>query len=131
MGLVVLCVLEEDLVHVRAGVLVQLVAAAEDYQGDFTVTEHRQFVSFFHHSELSFVESHLEQNYVVVYSLISHLTCLFLSSVIRDICIFFLPILAGVNKLQCPNFDRKMLLFGLVLLHLKEKTSATELRGKR
>ena len=53
------CVLEENLVHVGAGVLVQLVAAAEDYQGDFTVTEDRQLVGFFHHPELSFVESHL------------------------------------------------------------------------
>ena len=61
-GLVVLCVLEEDLVHVGAGVLVQLVAAAEDDQGDLTVTENRQFVRFFHHPELSFVESHLGEN---------------------------------------------------------------------
>ena len=61
-GLVVLRVLEEDLVHVGAGVLVQLVAAAEDDQGDLTVTENRQLVRFFHHPELSFVESHLGEN---------------------------------------------------------------------
>ena len=61
-GLVVLCVLEKDLVHVGAGVLVELVAAAEDDQGDLTVTENRQFVRFFHHPELSFVESHLGEN---------------------------------------------------------------------
>ena len=60
--LVVLCVLEKDLVHVGAGVLVELVAAAEDDQGDLTVTENRQFVRFFHHPELSFVESHLGEN---------------------------------------------------------------------
>ena len=61
-GLVVLCVLEEDLVHVGAGILIELVAAAEDDQGDLTVTENRQFVRFFHHPELSFVESHLREN---------------------------------------------------------------------
>ena len=62
MWLVVLCVLEKDLVHVGAGILVELVAAAEDDQGDLTVTENRQFVRFFHHPELSFVESHLGKN---------------------------------------------------------------------
>ena len=58
-GLIVLGVLEEDLVHVRGGVLVELVAAAEDDQGYFTVAEYRELVSLFHHPELSLVESHL------------------------------------------------------------------------
>ena len=58
-GLVVLGVLEQHLVHVGAGVLVQLVARAEDDQGDLTVTEHRQLVGFLHDAELSLVKSHL------------------------------------------------------------------------
>ena len=60
MGLVVLRVLEEDLVHVSAGVLVQLVAGAEDDQGDLAVTQHGQLVSFLHHSEFSLVKRHLK-----------------------------------------------------------------------
>lgn len=39
--LIVLGVLEQDLVHVRAGVLEKLVVAAEDNQGNFTVAQHR------------------------------------------------------------------------------------------
>ena len=57
--LIVLGVLEQHLVHVGAGVLVQLVARAEDYQGDLTVTKHRQLVGFLHDAEFSLVKSHL------------------------------------------------------------------------
>ena len=64
--LVVLCVLEKDLVHVGAGVLVELVAAAEDDQGYFTVAEYRELVSLFHHPELSLVESHLEREMMLL-----------------------------------------------------------------
>lgn len=60
MGFVVLGVLEQNLVHVRAGVLVELVTRAEDYQGDLAIAQHRQFVSFFHYSELPLVEGHLQ-----------------------------------------------------------------------
>ena len=57
--LVVLRVLKQHLVHVGAGVLVQLVARAEDDQRDLTVTQHGQLVGFLHHAEFSFVKSHL------------------------------------------------------------------------
>ena len=59
MRFIVLCILEEHLVHVRAGVLIQLVARAEDDQGDLTVTQHGQLVGFLHNSEFSLVECHL------------------------------------------------------------------------
>ena len=60
MGLVVLSVLEEHLVHVGAGVLVELFAAAEDDESYFTVTQHRELVSFFHHTKLTLVECDLK-----------------------------------------------------------------------
>lgn len=61
--LVVLGVLEQHLVHVRAGVLVQFVAAREDYQRDLAVAQHRQLVRLLHHAELPFVEGHLFQQH--------------------------------------------------------------------
>ena len=131
MRLIVLCVLEEDLVHVGGGILVQLVAGAEDDQRDLTVAQHGQLVRFLHNTKLSFVKRHLncfELNWIVgkvrwkywielllfvnmsEAILVSQAsitkfkcvaneakniknTCLFLSSVIRDICIFFLPMM--------------------------------------
>ena len=60
-GLVVLRVLEEDLVHVGAGVLVQLVARAEDDERDLAVAQHRQLVSLLHHAKLPFVECDLDR----------------------------------------------------------------------
>ena len=62
MGLIVLSVLEEDLVHIGAGVLVQLVARAEDNEGDLTVTEHGQLVGLLHDAELSLVKRHLREH---------------------------------------------------------------------
>jgi hypothetical protein len=38
-GLVVFGVLQQHLVHVRAGVLIQLIAAAEDDEGDLAVAQ--------------------------------------------------------------------------------------------
>jgi len=58
-GLVVLCVLEENLVHISAGILVQLVAAGEDDESDLAVAEDRQLVGLLHHPELSLVKRHL------------------------------------------------------------------------
>ena len=60
-GFVVLGVLEEDLVHVSARVLVQLVARAEDYQGDLAVAEDGQLVRLLHDAEFSLVERHLRK----------------------------------------------------------------------
>lgn len=60
MWLIVFGIFEEDLVHIRAGILVQFVAAAEDYEGDLAIAQHRQFVRLLHHAEFSFVECNLE-----------------------------------------------------------------------
>ena len=60
MRLVVLGVLEEDLVHVGGGVLVQLVGGAEDDEGDLAVAQHRQLVRLLHHAELALVERDLD-----------------------------------------------------------------------
>ena len=59
-GLVVLGVLEEHLVHVGAGILVEFVAAAEDNESYFTVTQHRELVSLFHHTKLPLVKCDLK-----------------------------------------------------------------------
>lgn len=61
MWLVVLCVLQEDLVHVSTGVLVQFVAAAEDDQRYLTITQNGQFIGFLHDTKLPLVESHLKR----------------------------------------------------------------------
>lgn len=58
-GFVVLGVLEENLVHVGARVLVQLVTGAEDNQRDLAVAQHRQFVRLLHHAEFPLVKGHL------------------------------------------------------------------------
>ena len=59
MGLVVLRVLEQHLVHVRAGVLEQLVGVVEDDERDLAVTEHAQLVRLLHQPELPLGERHL------------------------------------------------------------------------
>ena len=59
MRLVVLGVLEEDLIHVCASVLVEFVAAAEDYESDLTVTENTQLVGFLHQTKLPLGEGDL------------------------------------------------------------------------
>lgn len=58
-GFVVLGVLEKNLVHVGARILIQLVTRTEDNQGDLTVAQYRQLVRLLHHPELPFVEGHL------------------------------------------------------------------------
>jgi len=59
MWLVVLGVLEQDAVHVGAGVLEQLVGAGEQDQRDLDVTQHAQFVRLLHQTELALRERHL------------------------------------------------------------------------
>ncbi len=49
------------LVHVCAGVLVELVAGGEDDEGDLAVAEHGQLVRFLHHAKLPLVEGHLRE----------------------------------------------------------------------
>jgi hypothetical protein len=49
------------LVHVCAGVLVELVAGGEDDECDLAVAEHGQLVRFLHHAELPLVEGHLRE----------------------------------------------------------------------
>lgn len=58
-GFVVLGVLEENLVHVGARILVQLVARTEDNQRDLAVAQHRQFIRLLHHAEFPLVKGHL------------------------------------------------------------------------
>lgn len=58
-GFVVLGVLEKNLVHVGAGILIQLVTRAEDNQGNLAVAQNRQLVRLLHYPELPFVEGHL------------------------------------------------------------------------
>lgn len=59
--LVVLCVFEQDLVHVSAGILEQLVRVIEDDQSYLTVTQHTQLVGFLHQAKLSLCECHLSR----------------------------------------------------------------------
>lgn len=59
--LVVLGVLEQDLVHVGAGVLEQLVGVVEDDEGDLAVAQDAQLVRLLHQAELSLGERHLEE----------------------------------------------------------------------
>lgn len=61
-GFVVLGVLEKNLVHVGARILIQLVARAEDNQRDLAVAEYRQLVRLLHHPEFPFIEGHLPTN---------------------------------------------------------------------
>jgi hypothetical protein len=58
-GFVVLGVLEQHLVHVGGGILVEPVGAAEDDESDLTIAQHRQFVGFFHDAEFALIERHL------------------------------------------------------------------------
>lgn len=60
-GFVVLCVFQEDFVHVGAGVLEQLVGAVEDDEGDFTVAQNAQLIGLLHQSKLPLHEGHLER----------------------------------------------------------------------
>ena len=53
------CVLEKDLVHVSAGVLEQLVVGVEDDDGDLTVAQNTQLVSFLHQTKFPLGEGHL------------------------------------------------------------------------
>lgn len=62
MGFVVLGVLEENLVHVGARILVQLVARTKDNQRNLAVAQHRQFVSLLHHAEFPLVKGHLSHS---------------------------------------------------------------------
>ena len=57
---VVLGVLEEDAVHVGAGVLEEAVAAVEDDESDLAVAQHAQLVRLLHQSELPLREGHLQ-----------------------------------------------------------------------
>ncbi len=58
-GLVVLGVFKQDLVHICAGVLEQLVGAVEDDQGDLTITQHTQLIRLLHQAKLSLCKCHL------------------------------------------------------------------------
>lgn len=57
--LIVLGVLEQNFVHVSAGILEQLVCAVEDDQGDLAVTEHTQLIGLLHQAKLALRKRHL------------------------------------------------------------------------
>ena len=57
--LVVLCVLEQHLVHVAARVLEQPVGAVEDDERNLAVAQHAQLVRLLHQAELALRERHL------------------------------------------------------------------------
>ncbi len=59
MRLIVLGVLEQDLVHVGAGILEQLVGVVEDDEGDLAVTQDTQLIRLLHQTKLPFGERHL------------------------------------------------------------------------
>ena len=61
--LIVLGVLEQHLVHVRAGVLKELVVAAEYDEGNLAVAQHRQLVGLLHQAEFPLGEGHLKNEY--------------------------------------------------------------------
>lgn len=58
--IIVLCVLQKYFVHIRAGILVELVVRCENDQSNFTVTQHTEFIGLLHQTKLSFCESHLK-----------------------------------------------------------------------
>lgn len=58
-GFIILSVLQEDFVHVGAGILEQLIGAVKDDEGDFTVTQDTQLIGLLHQTKLPLHESHL------------------------------------------------------------------------
>jgi len=58
--LAVLCVFQQNFIHVSAGILEQTISAVEDDEGDLTVTEHTQLISLLHQTKLTFGEGHLK-----------------------------------------------------------------------
>lgn len=59
MRLIELCVPQEHLVHVCAGILEEFVGAVEDNQCDLTVTKNTQFIGLLHQTKLPFCEGYL------------------------------------------------------------------------
>ena len=53
------CILEENLIHVCAGVLEQLVVGVEDDNRDLAVAQHAQLVRLLHQPKLALGECHL------------------------------------------------------------------------
>lgn len=59
MRFVVLCVLQQYIVHICAGILEQLIGAVEYDESDLAVTKDAQFIGLLHQPKLSFGEGHL------------------------------------------------------------------------
>ncbi len=64
--LAVFGVLEQNAVHVSAGVLVELACAAEHDERNVAVAQHRQLVRLLHQAELALRERHLRGNETLV-----------------------------------------------------------------
>ena len=60
MGLIVLCVLEEYFVHVRAGILEKFVGTVEDDQRNLAVAQNAQLVRFLHQPKFTFCKRNLK-----------------------------------------------------------------------
>lgn len=58
-GLAVLGVFQQHLIHVRGSVLVKLIGWAEYDEGYLALAQDAQFISFLHHPKLAFVEGDL------------------------------------------------------------------------
>ena len=61
MRFVVLCVLQQYIVHICAGILEQLIGAVEYDESDLAVTKDAQFIGLLHQPKLSFGEGHLKK----------------------------------------------------------------------
>lgn len=61
MGLVVLRILEQDLVHVGAGVLKQLVRVVKDDESDLAVAQDTQLIGLLHQTKFPLGEGHLRE----------------------------------------------------------------------
>jgi len=57
----VFSILEQDSIHVCAGVLKQLVGTVEHDQRNLTVTQNTQFIRFLHQTKLPLRECHLDE----------------------------------------------------------------------
>lgn len=59
MWFIILCVFQQNFVHVCAGVLEKLVRAVENDESDLTVAEYAQLIGLLHQAKLPLCESNL------------------------------------------------------------------------
>lgn len=59
MWFVILCVFQQNFVHVCAGVLEELVRAVENDEGDLTIAQYAELIGLFHQAKLPLCEGNL------------------------------------------------------------------------